>query len=174
MTRAVALSPTGLNASRAGIPTTANLLMCPLHGGELRRALSRSSVGGAPKSATPPNFNSPKQIAMVVRQFASAIGRQKLRAEVFRQRHPVPPTCTHAASWSRRSAANALTQVPLIEPSLTSDRKLAHIARCCGSPDGEQPLTSAHQGRGPAAWRRTSPSRRRCCTVEAMQPPSDE
>jgi hypothetical protein len=30
---------------------------------------------GAPKSATPPNFNSPKQIAMVVRQFASAIGR---------------------------------------------------------------------------------------------------
>ena len=67
--------------------------------------------GGAPKPATPPNFNGPKQIAMVVRQFASAIGCQKFRAEVFRQRHPVPPTCTHAASWSRRSAANALTRL---------------------------------------------------------------
>jgi hypothetical protein len=69
--------------------------------------------GGAPKSATPPNFNGPKEIAMVVRQFASAIRRQKFRAEVFRQRHPVLPTCTHAASWSRRPAANALTQVQL-------------------------------------------------------------
>jgi len=85
--------------------------------------------GDAPKSATPPNFNSPKQIAMVVRQFASAIGRQKFRAEVLRQCHPVPPTCTHAASWSRRPAADALTQVPLIEPSFASDRKLAHIAK---------------------------------------------
>ncbi len=75
------------------------------------KPFSRSSGGGAPKSATPPNFNSPKQIAMVVRQFASAVGRQKFRAEVFRQRHPVRPTCTHAASWSRRSAANALTRL---------------------------------------------------------------
>jgi hypothetical protein len=79
--------------------------------------------GGAPKSATPPNFNGPKQIAMVVRQFASAIRRQKFRAEVFRQRHPVLPACTHAASWSRRPAANALTQVSLIERSFASDRK---------------------------------------------------
>jgi hypothetical protein len=43
------------------------------------------SGGGAPKSATPPNFNGPKQIAMVVRQFASAIRRQKFRAEVLRE-----------------------------------------------------------------------------------------
>ena len=82
------------------------------------------SGGGAPKSATPPNFNGPKQIAMVVRQFASAIRRQKFRAEVFRQRHPVLPTCTHAASWSWCPAANALTQVPLMEPSSASDRRL--------------------------------------------------
>jgi len=47
----------------------------PAHGGELRQAISPSSARGAPKSATPPNFNGPKQIAMVVRQFASAIGR---------------------------------------------------------------------------------------------------
>ena len=64
--------------------------------------------------------------AMVVRQFASAICRQKFRAEVFRQRHPVLPTCTHAASWSGRPAANALSQVPLIKPSFASDRNLAH------------------------------------------------
>jgi hypothetical protein len=113
------------------------------------RSISRLIGGSAPKSATPPNFNRPKQIAMVVRQLASAIGRQKFRAEVFRQRHPVLPTCTHAASWSRCPAANALTQVPLIEPSFVSNRKLAHMAGCCGSRDGEQPPTSAHPRRGP-------------------------
>jgi hypothetical protein len=94
--------------------------------------------GGTPKSATPPNLNGPKQIAMVVRQFSSAIRRQKFRAQVFRQRHPVLPTCIHAASWSWRPAANAPAQVPLIEPSFASDRKLAHMARCCGSRNGEQ------------------------------------
>ena len=62
------------------------------------KAFNRLSGGGAPKSATPPNFNGLKQIAMVVGQFASAIRRQKFRAEVFRQSHPVLPTCTHAAS----------------------------------------------------------------------------
>ena len=127
------------------------------------RSLSRLIGGSAPKSATPPNFNRPKQIAMVVRQLASAIGRQKLRAEVFRQRHPVPPTCTHAASWSRRSAANALTHVPLIEPSFASDRKLAHMAGCCGSRDGEQPPTSAHQRQTTPHGGETSPSCRNCC-----------
>jgi hypothetical protein len=113
------------------------------------KPLAARRGAGAPKPATPPNFNGLKQIAMVVCQFASAIRRQKFRAEVFRQRHPVLPTCTHAASWSGCPAANALTQVPLIEPSFASNRKLAHMAGCCGSRDGEQPPTSTHQRRSP-------------------------
>jgi hypothetical protein len=40
------------------------------------RSIRRLIGGSAPKSATPPNFNRPEQIAMVVRQLASAIGRQ--------------------------------------------------------------------------------------------------
>ena len=38
---------------------------------------------------------------------------------------------------------------PLSSPSFVSDRKLAHTWQGAGSQDGEQPPTSAHQGRGP-------------------------
>jgi hypothetical protein len=55
-----------------------NQIYAPLTKDEARRMaanLAKRLARGAPKSATPPNFNGPKQIAMVVRQFASAIGR---------------------------------------------------------------------------------------------------
>ena len=53
-----------------------------------------------------------------------------------------------------RPAANALTQVPLIEPSFVSNWKLAHMAGCYGSRDGEKrrrPLITRDEVRRMAA-----------------------
>ena len=64
--------------------------------------------GNAPHAEAPPNFDGSEYVAMVIRELISAVGFQKLRAKIFRQRHPVRPTCAHALSWSRCSVTGSL------------------------------------------------------------------
>jgi len=56
-------------------------------------------------------------------------------------------TCCELESVPR--SKHTYASPPHRAQSFASNRKLAYMAGCCGSRDGEQPPTSAHQGRGP-------------------------
>jgi hypothetical protein len=122
-----------------GCPATSAVRRCWLQcallranlagGGDGPRVLPRNRCvlvfvdGNAPHSEAPPNFDGLEYVAMVIRELISAVGFQKLRAKILRQRHPVRPTCAHAQSWSRCSAARALSQLPRLATGQSNGRR---------------------------------------------------